>query len=345
MDVHKSTIVNAVVPKYFLSVAFPNSRDLIQAVLLMKQFDSSLDIFVQKSDYSFRQALDILRKIAECVREFQLNWRTHGKLHAGNVFLRQAEGAIEVRIGYVGLLETLETKTIPSAKCLPGQFAVNDERIDLSTDVNGFGILIWQVLTRQPGGAVVQDRAEMRTDCTRLIDAYCSACGDSVFGSFPKSEALEGILQLMLKCQFFEIHSFDDICFSLESLADRHSPSDRGYLDCRPRVQCGEGLYVFPNGDLYEGQFRHFNFSGDGTLWLSSGDVYTGRWKLGKPHGFGTLEYGCGDLYSGIWKRGERQGHGCLHFHNGDVMIGTWRDEAFEVQVYYAADGELIEMD
>eukprot|EP00475_Leptophrys_vorax_P007411 TRINITY_DN14693_c0_g1_i2.p1 TRINITY_DN14693_c0_g1~~TRINITY_DN14693_c0_g1_i2.p1 ORF type:complete len:308 (-),score=60.08 TRINITY_DN14693_c0_g1_i2:260-1150(-) len=191
MDVHKSTIVNAVVPKYFLSVAFPNSRDLIQAVLLMKQFDSSLDIFVQKSDYSFRQALDILRKIAECVREFQLNWRTHGKLHAGNVFLRQAEGAIEVRIGYVGLLETLETKTIPSAKCLPGQFAVNDERIDLSTDVNGFGILIWQVLTRQPGGAVVQDRAEMRTDCTRLIDAYCSACGDSVFGSFPKSEALE----------------------------------------------------------------------------------------------------------------------------------------------------------
>jgi hypothetical protein len=45
----------------------------------------------------------------------------------------------------------------------------------------------------------------------------------------------------------------------------------------------GTGVFVFPNGNRYEGEFRSGIPMGYGTMYYKNGVVLKGKWKWGKP--------------------------------------------------------------
>ncbi len=66
----------------------------------------------------------------------------------------------------------------------------------------------------------------------------------------------------------------------------------------------GRGVYVFPSGAVYTGQFTDGEIHGIGVCHYSDGSKYQGNWKHRKPHGKGTMTYTDGSQRTGLWERG-----------------------------------------
>jgi hypothetical protein len=50
----------------------------------------------------------------------------------------------------------------------------------------------------------------------------------------------------------------------------------------------GRGLYIYPNGSVYEGNFVNSKFGGNGTLnYIETRMKYEGQFLNGLPHGQG----------------------------------------------------------
>jgi hypothetical protein len=129
----------------------------------------------------------------------------------------------------------------------------------------------------------------------------------------------------------------------------------------------GYGVYVFNNGDRYEGSFRSnlqegfgvYNWStgikyegiwkggqqnGEGKVTYKDGYVQNGYWKDGKfsgekqtytdkcisgdcDNGYGINTWQSGEKYEGYWKNLKRNGQGTNYYANGDVYTGNWKDD------------------
>lgn len=50
------------------------------------------------------------------------------------------------------------------------------------------------------------------------------------------------------------------------------------------------------------------------------GSVYEGEWRGGKAHGRGTLMYSTGDRYAGEWVATQKQGQGEFIYSNGGII-------------------------
>lgn len=89
----------------------------------------------------------------------------------------------------------------------------------------------------------------------------------------------------------------------------------------------GAGLYAYPDGSKYEGNFVNGKFEGEGVFYFANGDVYTGAFKENYPDGFGARKMKDGTEESGEWKQGEFIGQslvvqgktGCI---DGDCETG-----------------------
>ena len=71
----------------------------------------------------------------------------------------------------------------------------------------------------------------------------------------------------------------------------------------------GRGKLVWPDGVVYEGDFRDGTISGEGKYMWTDGSTYEGGVKFGLRHGEG--KFICGPLaatYSGGWVEGKREG-------------------------------------
>jgi len=67
----------------------------------------------------------------------------------------------------------------------------------------------------------------------------------------------------------------------------------------------GVGKMVYPNGDIYEGEWIDNKMQGEGTYtYKKSGDIYSGSWVADKKSGQGEYEFGA----------------------DSSVMVGTWVD-------------------
>ena len=82
----------------------------------------------------------------------------------------------------------------------------------------------------------------------------------------------------------------------------------------------------FSDGSQYSGEWRNYQFHGQGSFVFSNGDSYVGSWKEGKKHGQGTFQFQNGDIYRGDWKEGNRHGQGIYQFQNGNRYEGSWKE-------------------
>lgn len=71
--------------------------------------------------------------------------------------------------------------------------------------------------------------------------------------------------------------------------------------DCRN----GRGIYVYPSGAKYIGDFKDGEIHGIGTCYYTDGSKYQGEWKHRYPHGKGTKTYSDGYKYIGVWAKGK----------------------------------------
>lgn len=67
----------------------------------------------------------------------------------------------------------------------------------------------------------------------------------------------------------------------------------------------GNGIFAYPDGSKYEGNFQNGKFEGQGIFWFSNGDKYTGAFKDNYPDGQGTRILKSGQEETGLWRKGE----------------------------------------
>ena len=89
----------------------------------------------------------------------------------------------------------------------------------------------------------------------------------------------------------------------------------------------GNGTMTYPDGNVYEGEWKNGQRTGKGIMKYPSGDVYEGGWKNGKRSGKGVMKYSSGDVYDGSWKNDERSGKGIMRYSNGNVYEGEWKND------------------
>jgi len=97
----------------------------------------------------------------------------------------------------------------------------------------------------------------------------------------------------------------------------------------------GKGLYVWPNGTKYYGNFENGLVHGKGLMVLDNGDIYEGDFYQNKIEGEGTYWYNNGDKYEGMLCNGSIHGKGLLYvcdehsfydciFEKGAAIEGSW---------------------
>lgn len=81
---------------------------------------------------------------------------------------------------------------------------------------------------------------------------------------------------------------------------------------------------VFPNGDIYMGQWLDNCPSGHGKYLWADGCMYVGDWSKGKTMGKGKFSWPCGATYEGQFKNGYMDGEGTYTGSSNDTYRGTW---------------------
>ncbi len=74
----------------------------------------------------------------------------------------------------------------------------------------------------------------------------------------------------------------------------------------------GYGVFAYPDGSKYEGEFVNGKFNGQGTFYFADSSRYTGEFKENYPHGQGTRTHANGKQDTGQWREGEFIGSGLI---------------------------------
>ena len=115
--------------------------------------------------------------------------------------------------------------------------------------------------------------------------------------------------------------------------AKQPSPFSKALAGCQKDGDCqnGHGVYLYENGDRYEGEYKNGKRHGQGVMEFQSGkhkgDVYKGGYSNGVKSGRGLFTWSSGNTYEGEYKDGEYHGHGV--FKNGKTaFVGKWKEGA-----------------
>ena len=105
------------------------------------------------------------------------------------------------------------------------------------------------------------------------------------------------------------------------------------------KVKQGPGTYIWmgPGADedsepvekaRFEGNYKDGLKDGFGKMTFPNGDIYEGEWKENVINGEGSYTYKkTGDIYSGSWVNGKKSGEGIYEFSkDSSMMKGTWED-------------------
>ncbi len=67
----------------------------------------------------------------------------------------------------------------------------------------------------------------------------------------------------------------------------------------------GKGIYIYPSGAKYIGEFQNGEIHGEGICHYTDGSKYQGQWNYRYPEGQGTKTYKDGVQWTGTWKKGK----------------------------------------
>ncbi|XP_041361339.1 MORN repeat-containing protein 2-like isoform X2 [Gigantopelta aegis] len=104
------------------------------------------------------------------------------------------------------------------------------------------------------------------------------------------------------------------------------------------------GIYVFPNGDKYEGEYIQsaggsLERNGFGTHTTTDGVVYEGDWVSDKMTGRGKLTHPSGAVYEGEFLNNKFNGQGKYVWPNGSFYEGQFVDNRLQ------GDGQFTDTD
>ncbi len=74
------------------------------------------------------------------------------------------------------------------------------------------------------------------------------------------------------------------------------------FAQCLGNCSNGYGMFTWPGGAKYVGEWKKGEAHGQGTFTFPSGTKYVGEWKDSKMHGQGTRTWSNGRVDNGIWK-------------------------------------------
>jgi hypothetical protein len=107
----------------------------------------------------------------------------------------------------------------------------------------------------------------------------------------------------------------------------------------------GEGVYSYPDGSQYSGEFRNAKMHGQGAyVYARRGEKYVGEWRNGVINGQGTYYYSSGNRYQGEWRNGHKDGQGTYIYASGDKYVGDFANDQPNGQgAYYYRNGDRYE--
>jgi len=94
----------------------------------------------------------------------------------------------------------------------------------------------------------------------------------------------------------------------------------------------GLGIYTFPSGSYYQGEFKDDVFHGYGTYVGPEGSLYKGQFENGNRSGNGTLIMTNGNRYEGTFINNMLTGQGRYTSWNGDSYFGEFLNDKFHGQ-------------
>jgi hypothetical protein len=102
------------------------------------------------------------------------------------------------------------------------------------------------------------------------------------------------------------------------------------------------GKLFYPNGNLYEGEFKNDVISGYGTFTWKDGSVYEGEWANWVKEGKGSIKWSAGGGYEGQWSADMINGEGKQWWPDGSYYIGHFRNNLLHgTGTVYEPDGTL----
>lgn len=98
----------------------------------------------------------------------------------------------------------------------------------------------------------------------------------------------------------------------------------QGYRD-EQGTKCGLGQTLFPDGDMYTGEYHDNQRHGVGTYyWTHHGMIYCGQWISNRRSGIGRMIFADGSRYYGAWSDDKIHGVGRYTYPDGSSYNGTW---------------------
>ena len=109
------------------------------------------------------------------------------------------------------------------------------------------------------------------------------------------------------------------------------------------------GVYDFPSGNKYVGQYKNGERNGQGTFTWADGDKYVGQYSDDKRNGQGTYTWGdssqyAGQKYVGQYSDDKRNGQGTFTFPSGQKYVGQFKDDKRNgFGTFYNANGSIYQ--